>query len=148
MQTTRTSTSQAALLRADKSAYESLNIVPYARNPTQTFGKARTIRDWDNGWDNCWHDGGWTNGPHPWQNGSSHQNPFSGRTSKLSDVVAIRDDGFIHNTENEAVFRADGSSTAFVLSIKDMALRDIFEQYPKVLEALWITGKPEVAELV
>jgi hypothetical protein len=139
-QTKTTTKSMQQVLRKEPG---SLNIIPYMRSTTRTLGvsSAKTemsLMPWDNqgGWSDCWHND-WQNGWHnAWHNSA-------GRTKRtiakiLSDAISVREDGFIFNRMNRVIFRADDESREFLISLKGVAIPEIAQNYPKVIEMLWL----------
>lgn len=132
-------------------ALENLNIIPYARSASHAFQTRGVLREWDNGWDNCWHNGDWVDGPHPWKNACAPTDQKNGRESvlwndkarsespaKLRDAIFVRDDGFIHNRINEVVFYADKPSIATMKSLLDTPLARLAETNKGLMELLWL----------
>jgi hypothetical protein len=139
-QTKTTTKSMQQVLRKEPG---SLNIIPYMRSTTRTLGvsSAKTemsLMPWDNqgGWSDCWHND-WQNGWHnAWHNSA-------GRTKRtiakiLSEAISVREDGFIFNRMNRVIFRADDESREFLISLKGVAIPEIAQNYPKVIEMLWL----------
>jgi hypothetical protein len=120
-------------------AAERLNITPYARSASHAFQTKGALREWDNGWDNCWHNGDWTDGPHPWTNTWKNAcSPNENAPAMLRDAILVRDDGFIHNRINEVVFYADKPSVALVKSHLDKPIRRLAETEKELMESLWL----------
>jgi hypothetical protein len=139
-QTKTTTKSMQQVLRKEPG---SLNIIPYMRSTTRTLGvsSAKTemsLMPWDNqgGWSDCWHNdwqNGWHNG---WHNSSVRAKGVTAEI--LSDAISVREDGFIFNRMNRVIFRADDESREFLISLKDVAIPEIAQNYPKVIEMLWL----------
>jgi hypothetical protein len=139
-QTKTTTKSMQQVLRKEPG---SLNIIPYMRSTTRTLGvsSAKTemsLMPWDNqgGWSDCWHNdwqNGWHNG---WHNSSVRAKGVTAEI--LSDAISVREDGFIFNRMNRVIFRADDESREFLISLKGVAIPEIAQNYPKVIEMLWL----------
>jgi hypothetical protein len=140
---TQTKTTTKSMQQVLRKEPESLNIIPYMRSTTRTLGvsSAKTemsLMPWDNqgGWSDCWHND-WQNGWHnAWHNSA-------GRTKRtiakiLSEAISVREDGFIFNRMNRVIFRADDESREFLISLKGVAIPEIAQNYPKVIEMLWL----------
>lgn len=130
---------------------EELNIVPYARSASHAFKTKGLLRKWDNGWDNCWHNGDWVDAPHPWQNIQQYNKTENNgnwwnnttkysieKPAKLSDAIFVREDGFIHNKINEIVFYADTYALKVINEILDKPAVELMQTHKNVLKQLWL----------
>ncbi len=56
----------------------------------------------------------------------------------LSDIIKVRNDGFIYNDLNEAVFYANKNATTLLNSLKEKTVDEFKSEFPATSNALMI----------